>query len=318
MRRAALLYNPASGSNHHLRLAKVEAAARALNANKIATTLVPTESAGSAGRQAADAVSAGHDAIFACGGDGTVFDVLQGMVAHAPDVPLGLVPLGTGNVLANDLGIPWNPARAIATQLGFQPRRIAAGQVEYLGRAGARESRYFTIMAGIGPDALMLYRVTAAAKHRYGVFAYAWEMLRLAFTHPHEEFKVDVTADCYPAPEQKSVAQVAAVRITNFGNFMQNFAPDAALTRNDFQTILVKDSNRLKAVRYFLGAILRYRSKIPGIERLHCTRMECHVREEQQYAYGLFVQADGELLGTLPVTIRIVPNAFTLLMPPRT
>ena len=126
MRKAALIYNPASGQKHHLRLVLVQEAATALNAAGIATTLIPTEAAGSAGRQAGEAVVQGHDAIFACGGDGTVFDVLQGMVAH-PDVPLGLVPLGTGNVLANDLGIPWKPGRAIAAQLGFKPRRIAVG-----------------------------------------------------------------------------------------------------------------------------------------------------------------------------------------------
>ncbi|MEO6120054.1 MAG: acylglycerol kinase family protein, partial [Terriglobales bacterium] len=104
MRRAALLYNPTSGQRRHLRLARVEAAARALNAGGVATTLIPTMAAGSAGQQAAEAIADGHDAIFACGGDGTVHEVLQGMVAHAPDVPLGIIPLGTGNVLAFDLG----------------------------------------------------------------------------------------------------------------------------------------------------------------------------------------------------------------------
>ena len=313
MRKAALIYNPASGQKHHLRLALVQEAATALNAAGIATTLIPTEAAGSAGRQAGEAVVQGHDAIFACGGDGTVFDVLQGMVAH-PDVPLGLVPLGTGNVLANDLGIPWKPGRAIAAQLGFKPRRIAVGQIEYQTRAGTRDARYFTVMAGVGADALMIYRSNSAAKKRFGVLAYVWQMLRIAVSHPYEEFSVEVSAG--GPPRHVGVSQIAAVRITHFGNFMQRFAPDAALTRDDFQSILISSRSRLKGFAYMLGAILHQRWNISGIERVHCTKLECLARTGQEYAHGLYAQADGEFLGTLPVTIRIVPNAFTLLMPP--
>jgi diacylglycerol kinase (ATP) len=315
MKKAALIYNPASGQNHHLRLARVEEAARALNAAGVATTLVPTEAAGSAGRQAAEAVATGHDAVFACGGDGTIFDVLQGMVAHAPSVPLGLVPLGTGNVLANDLGIPWKPSRAIAAQLGFEPRRIAVGQIEFQSRSGTTESRYFTVMAGVGADALMLYRATTAAKKRFGVFAYVWQMFRIAVSHRYEEFSVDVTVAGEQPARQSDVLQIAAVRITNFGNFMQRFAPDAALTRDDFQTILITSHSRLKGIIYMLGAILRRRWTLRGIERLHCTRIECRLRDVP-YAQPLYVQADGELLGRLPASIRIIPSAFTLLMPP--
>lgn len=315
MRKAALVYNPASGQRHHLRLALVQEAADALNAAGIETTLIPTEGPGSAGRQAVAAISAGHDAVFACGGDGTMHDVLQGMVAF-PDIPLGLVPLGTGNVLANDLGIPWKPARAIAAQLKFTPRCIAAGQVEYQSPSGGRDSRYFTVMAGIGADALMIHRVTKAAKSRWGVLAYVWQMVRIAISHPYEEFSVAVTTDCDPPSQVLNASQIAAVRITNFGNFMQQFAPDAALTRDDFQAILVSSSSRLKGVAYMLGAILRRRWNFKGIQRLHCTKLECSALDRQEYAHGLYVQADGELLGTLPVTIRIVPAAFTLLMPP--
>src|SRR3954468_15948972 len=97
-RRAALIYNPSSGRQHSLRLHKVEAAAAVLRAAHIEATLIPTRAAGSAGEQAREAIAAGHDAIFACGGDGTVLDVLQGIAEKHPDVPLGVAPLGTGNV----------------------------------------------------------------------------------------------------------------------------------------------------------------------------------------------------------------------------
>src|ERR1043166_3622380 len=94
-KRAALLYNPSSGRQHSLRLQKVESAADVLRAANIEATLIPTRAAGSAGVQAEEAIASGHDAIFACGGDGTVLDVLQGIATKHADIPLGVVPLGT-------------------------------------------------------------------------------------------------------------------------------------------------------------------------------------------------------------------------------
>src|SRR5436309_3227464 len=119
MRNAALIYNPLSGNKHHLRLQKVEAAAAELRKAGVEATLVATLDAGSGGEQAQQAIRAGHDAVFACGGDGTVNDVLQGMIAAGGEIPLGLVPLGTGNVLAHDLGIPRDSAASIRKQLTF-------------------------------------------------------------------------------------------------------------------------------------------------------------------------------------------------------
>src|SRR3954469_14982964 len=153
MRNVALIYNPSSGSQHALRVQKVEAAAAVLRAVGIATSLIPSRAAGSAGEQAHEAIANGHDAIFACGGDGTVQDVLQGIVEKHAEVPLGLVPLGTGNVLAYDLGIPNDPAAAIRAQLNFTPQKIAAGKVEYRSKQdGSPQQKYFTVMTGVGAD----------------------------------------------------------------------------------------------------------------------------------------------------------------------
>lgn len=315
MKKAALIYNPASGSSYHLRLAKVEEAARALNAAGIATTLVATEAAGSAGRQAAEAVSAGHDAIFACGGDGTVFDVLQGMVAHAPAVPLGVVPLGTGNVLAFDLGLPRGPARAIRKQLEFTPRRIAAGLIEYANKEGVRDSRYFTLMAGVGPDALMLYRVHAEYKRRWGVLEYFRQAALAAMFDPHVEFLVHI--GCGPGRRTASIAQLSAVRVSAVGNRVRYFTMESSLERDDFHALMVSTPSRILAFVYLVRRWARQRWSVSGIESAMCTDIRCEAKPGQAYTRGIYAQADGELLGTLPVTIRSVPNAFTLLLPSR-
>src|SRR5438105_7110216 len=246
MRKAALIYNPASGRQHALRVKKVEAAAAALRDAGIEASLVPTRAAGSAGEQACEAIAAGHDAIFVCGGDGTVQDVLQGIAEKHADIPLGLVPLGTGNVLAYDLGIPNDPAEAIRMQLGFVPRKIAAGRVDYLSKKdGSGHHRYFTVMAGVGADAEMIYRVSAQSKSRFGQWAYNFEMFRLAFLHPYERMRVEYVES--ESGERKNVEAfaLAAVRVTTFPGMMGRFAPGAELVRDDLRLVFTLTTNRV-------------------------------------------------------------------------
>jgi YegS/Rv2252/BmrU family lipid kinase len=314
MRKAALIYNPSSGKDYHLRLHKVEAAAESLRAAGVESTLVPTDGAGAAGAQAQDAIRTGHDAVFACGGDGTVHDVLQGMVESGGEVPLGIVPLGTGNVLAYDLGIPNDPQGAIRKQLSFAARRIAAGRVDYRSKKdGSEQHRYFTVMAGVGADAEMIYRVSASAKKRFGQMAYNVEMFKLAFLHRYEELQAEyVTAE---SGERKSISTyaVAAVRVTTFPGLMGKFAPEAALERDDLRLVLTRTVNRALHAAYFARILMRQSGPVPGIELVNAKEVLCRIKDPKSSAY---VQADGEFLGGLPAKISAVPGAFRLLMKP--
>src|SRR5579864_5684394 len=261
MRKAALIYNPASGRNRHLHLKKVEEAALVLRAAGVEANLIPTRGPDTGGAQAREAIAAGHDTIFACGGDGTLNDVLQGLV-HDPangtvgqtDAALGMVPLGTGNVVASDQGLSWDPVQAIRQQLQFKPIRIAAGKLEYSARGtGERRFRYFTAMAGAGVDAEMAYRITAQDKSAYGLFAYYFEMIRLSFMHSYLPFEVEVLdAD---SGERRTVTafQVAAVRISNFGGPLKRMRLGSALTRDDLRLVLFKTKNRLEHFYFMSG-----------------------------------------------------------------
>ena len=104
MRKAMLLYNPLSGRRQGRRVADVEAASKILRNAGVEILAAPTRSSTEAGAQAREAISGGCDTIFACGGDGTIHDVLQGMVGT--EAALGIIPLGTANALAHDLQIP--------------------------------------------------------------------------------------------------------------------------------------------------------------------------------------------------------------------
>ena len=154
MRRVALIYNPASGQHSKGRRAAIAKALAVLREAGVEAEALETTAPGSAGPLAQEAARRGCDTIIACGGDGTVHEVLQSLVGT--QVALGVVPLGTANALAANLGLQTSPAKAVRRLLTAQPVRIPVGKIYYQDAAGATRSRYFTVAAGIGADALFI------------------------------------------------------------------------------------------------------------------------------------------------------------------
>src|ERR1041385_8059280 len=148
MRKALLLYNPLSGQRSQRRLQKIETVCSILRSAGVEVSSSPTQSAADGTEQARQAVTSGYDTVFACGGDGTVHDVLQGLVGT--DVALGIIPMGTANVLAHDLGLPRRPDKAAHAALSAERRRIAVGKVECRDLAGNELTRYFAVALGVG------------------------------------------------------------------------------------------------------------------------------------------------------------------------
>src|SRR5512135_3219747 len=103
MRRVVLLYNPLAGPRRRVRQTDVGQAARVFREHGVDVIPAATESAGSAGQQAMEAIAAGADAVICCGGDGTVHEAMQPLVAAGVRTPVGVIPLGTGNGLASEL-----------------------------------------------------------------------------------------------------------------------------------------------------------------------------------------------------------------------
>ena len=303
MRKAYLLFNPLSGRRNGRRLADVNEALAVLQRAGVEANAAPTRAAADATEQTRQAISEGCDTIFACGGDGTIHDVLQGMVGT--QAVLGIIPLGTANSLAHDLCLPLSPAGAARAALSSRPRRIAVGRVEYQDNAGQRASRYFTVTAGIGVDAHLFYQLNPAMKSRAGMAAYYFHATRLWLTHPMGEFEVELTAS-----RQVNVSQLLAVRIRNFGGMLRELAPGASLERNDLGVVLFKTRSRLAYLRYVARGLFAGRGEIAGIESIHSERVGCRALASES---RIFIEADGELLGTLPAEISVVPDALSLL-----
>jgi diacylglycerol kinase (ATP) len=131
--RALLIYNPSSGNNRARRQHQVAAVEAAFDAAGNQTDILATAGPGSAPQQVREhCARTPVDAVIACGGDGTMNEVLQAMVADRIPAALGIIPLGTGNVVGNDLGLSRNPAIAARQLITAKPTRIAVGQISYI------------------------------------------------------------------------------------------------------------------------------------------------------------------------------------------
>jgi YegS/Rv2252/BmrU family lipid kinase len=271
-----------------------------------------TSGVGSATEQAQHAVEAGYDAVIACGGDGTVHEVLQSLVGT--DVALGVVPLGTANALAADLGLIASPAKTVSILLKANPTRISVGRIHFRDTDGVSRSRYFTVAAGVGADALLMSRLDVRLKRRLGYLLYMIEAARIVFTHGFPLFEAVLPADGNGSARVLEVSQLLAVRVRSFGGALQNLAPGASLRNGRLSMLAFKTRNRFHYILFMLAVFAQRQTFSREVELLEATSIECRPctgsKEE------LFVEADGEVLGMLPVKLEVVPHSLMLLVPP--
>src|SRR3984957_14047437 len=151
---ALLIYNPASGGRGHRRFEEIERAARALKEAGIATELAPTAAPRAAQVMARKAVEQRRGMVIVCGGDGTINEVINGLAGS--QVPMALLPAGTANILAKELGIPWDIPHASRLIPNGVVRRMALGLATSTNGNHSPElpsgGRYFLSVGGAGPD----------------------------------------------------------------------------------------------------------------------------------------------------------------------
>jgi len=312
MRRVALIYNPASGQGSSRRRLAIEQAAGVLRDAGIEVETLETHAPGSAGELVEDAVRRGCDTVIACGGDGTVHEALQSLVGT--DVALGVIPLGTANALAVNLGLNVSPVKAMRMLLSAEPVRVPAGRISYRNDAGETLTRYFTVAAGVGADALFLSRLDAGLKRRFGYLLYLVEAFRVWATHSFPLFEAVVQERASGAPRVVEISQLLVVRIRDFGGVLHNLAPGATLHNEGLRLLAFRTRSRLQYSRFLLAVAFRRQTFTRRIELLDAVSVEC--RPQAGCSTRIFAEGDGELLGQLPVKIDIVPHAVNLLIPP--
>src|ERR1700722_6433217 len=311
MRRVALIYDPASGQHPNGYKGGVGSAVEVLRQGGGEAGMLETSGPGTAAGIAREAANRGCDTIIACGGDGSVHEVLQTIVGT--ETALGVIPMGTANALASDLGISSPPSRAARTLLTAAPTRVSVGRIFYCDRAGAEHSRYFTVAAGIGADGQFFYRLDSNLKRRFGYAAYLMGALHIWTTHQFLLFEAAVTTPDAPKAKVEQISQLLAVRIGNFGGLVQNLVPGAALRNSHLRLITFKTRSRMRYLRFIAAVLFRRHTYSRDIETLKAVSVSCHAQNGS--SERVLVEADGELLGCLPARIEMLPDALTVLIP---
>ena len=291
MRKAALLYNPDSGGSKQ-RQGELQTVLAILRDGGVEAELVPTESRDHAEEEARRAIAAGCDTIFACGGDGTIHNIVQ-VLAKTP-VALAVLPIGTANALAHDLRLPMRVPLAAKAALAGTLRRIALGRLTCVGLKGTPTTRYFVVAAGVGVDAHLFYKLQSGVKQRLGMAAYYAKAWHLWCTYAMTRFQVKYMESETSQPKSADVTELLSVRIRHFGGVLQELAPGASLDRNDMRLILCHTGSRLAYLAYVTRSFFRLPWGIQGIELAHGVRASCEYSEPSpsQTRAKVYVEAD--------------------------
>lgn len=275
-------------------------AVRAFAEQGVEVDVVRTQRAGHAAEIAAAVAPTGSvDAIFTLGGDGTAMEVVGALAGG--NLPVGILPGGTGNLIARTLGTPLGVAKAVRALLSGEAARIDLGLVQ----RGNDPPRHFAFAAGVGIDAQMIEGTPARLKRRLGVLAYALTASRAILAG--DRFPVRIVVD-----GEEIRREAAAVMIVNFGAVLGDLIRFGPGIRHDdglLDLCIFAPRSPADAVRVLLRLIRKDFRDDPSL--VYRPGREFLVEP----ATPRVAQADGELLGQTPLTVRVVPLAATLLVP---
>lgn len=294
--KATLISNPKTGRYASRRPRPIEKIASDLESLGVAVDLRLTSGPGEATQIAARAARNGSSNIIVAGGDGTINEAIQGLAGTK--ARLAIIPRGTANVLARELGLPLDDAQAIAVAAKGKSRNIYPGLAI---DENTNESRHFVLMAGIGLDASVVRRVQPSLKKRIGKGAF-WisGLSHLANWNPRP-FTLEIEGVEY-------TATFAAVgKSPRYGGDLA-ITPGARLDQREFEVCMIKTMSRLRYLRLLSYALRDGMPRDnPEVQFVKATSVKA--RGEAQ------VQVDGELIGRLPMRFEIAPHSLAVIVP---
>ncbi|MEE9140116.1 MAG: YegS/Rv2252/BmrU family lipid kinase [Alphaproteobacteria bacterium] len=283
-----VIYNPVAGARSRRRYRAVLAA---LEARGCRVTVRETRRRGHAEAIAADARAEDFDVLAVAGGDGTVNEAVNGLGPASP--PLGVIPLGTANSLAFEIGLGLASARIARTLAECPPVPVPVGQVD---------GRRFILFAGVGLDAHAVAGLSPGLKSWAGKGAYYWQIVVELARYRLPE--LTVTAD-------GEVFHAASVVVANGRSYGGRFvlAPGARLDEAGFEVCLFSKGGRWNALRYLAALGLGRLSRLDDVKFVKRRRVVV------EGPAGEPVQGDGELIAELPATIEVAPEPVAILAP---
>ncbi len=292
VQRVLVIFNPVAGRRRRQRVGRFIAACAAGGAK---VDLHQTVGPGDAESVASRARGGTYDAVVAAGGDGTINETINGMMVEreGPIPPLGVLALGTANVLAHELSLPREPEEAAAVVLAGNRRRLSLGLAN---------GRHFALMAGVGFDAAVVAGVDPLWKRRLHQGAYVLSSLQTMRRFRYPLYRVTVGAETYEA------RSLIACKARHYGGPFV-VAPAADTSVPSFQLLLFERGGIVSTGRYGI-AMLRgrlYRSR--GVRLLETAEVLIEGPE------GDPVHGDGELFGQLPLSLAIARRPLEVLVP---
>ncbi|MEU5763748.1 YegS/Rv2252/BmrU family lipid kinase [Nocardia sp. NPDC047648] len=307
MRKVTVVTNPRS--RHGKGGDAATAAIARLRAGGAEVTEVCAPSAAETVRQVRDSVAgAAPDAVVCIGGDGLINVTLPAVAETG--VPLGMIPAGTGNDLARELGVPTDdPVAAAALVLRGRTRTIDLGRIE-----SSVPPMWFATVAGTGFDARVTLRANEMRwpRGRLRYTAAALAEISGRFTVPYRVELVDAVTDGLTNPGAGSVLETEAVMVAvgntrTYGGGML-ICPDALMDDGLLDLTVVGALSRGEMLRLLPALSAGKRQDHPEVKQFRAAAVTLT-------AAGAPATADGEPAGTLPITIRAVPAALTVLVP---
>jgi diacylglycerol kinase (ATP) len=259
-----------------------------------------TRHAGHAAELATEGVRAGVDVVAVYGGDGTAMQAVKGMQGH--EVPLALIPGGTGNLLAGNLRLPRHPTRAALVITRGTPRPLDLGQLE---RNGGKD--YFAVACGAGFDAELMATTTTEAKRRWKMGAYvarAWETFAGIRNVPYRIIVDGVRLE----------GEAATVMVANCSEFVPpflRFGPDVALDDGQFDIVILRAEGFVQSAAVLFQWISGTGEGTENVRRARGRTVTVAMEPPR------VVQMDGEPAGHTPFTAELLAGTLRVMTPGR-
>jgi YegS/Rv2252/BmrU family lipid kinase len=237
------------------------------------------------------------DLFVAAGGDGTVSGVAGG-VARA-EVPMGIIPLGTGNTFARELGVP----------MGLEPAlEVLTGHHEVMAIDAMRVGdRFFVLNVSIGISGMMMRDTERADKRRFGRVAYVWTGLRKLFGYQPRRFTLTIDQ----RTRRVRASDVAIVNSGALGDPAPRWSPQVELDDGRLDVCVMRARSMVDYLGLAAAVVLRRHKEAPGIRHYIAERkVTVDARSD------LPVQGDGDFIGMPPIDVEVAPGAVRVVVPP--
>lgn len=294
MKRTLYIVNPTAGGGRGLATWRV--VSRALEARGLPAEYRLTTGRGAAIELAAEAARAGYDTLVAIGGDGTVQEVVNGLIGPDQDCPaaLGVIPGGTGNDFSKMLGCTGDPLQALSIVLAGRERRLDVGRAN---------GRYFINIAGVGFDAEVAGFLNQRPKRLPGLLTYLYGIVTMLFRYRPAPMTLDLGRERL---EQKCLLVSVANGPSHAGGL--KMCPEARPDDGTLDICVAGDVTRWQTLillpQTFSGRHTRH-PKVRIYKAVKTVRITSDL--------PLFLQADGEIFGRVPAEFEVVPGALRVL-----